>query len=179
VPHARLVSSPEDAEAYLTEARTVAKLDHPNIVPVYPTRCPEGSYVAVRSREAARLSFVGLAHVSPRPLPGAHSQRHVMVYALREGQGRSRQPEQPLGMLRSPCRRGVHRRTASVCWTTSPRTSGPCRGNSARTREHHRSCRRTSPAWCPACSCAKRHTQAELREPLAFSCAEPALQRIP
>ena len=35
VPHARLVSRPEDAEAYLTEARTVANLDHPNIVPVH------------------------------------------------------------------------------------------------------------------------------------------------
>ena len=35
VPHARLVVRPEDAEAYLTEARTVANLDHPNIVPVH------------------------------------------------------------------------------------------------------------------------------------------------
>ena len=35
VPHRRLVARPEDAEAYLTEARTVASLDHPNIVPVY------------------------------------------------------------------------------------------------------------------------------------------------
>jgi serine/threonine protein kinase/formylglycine-generating enzyme required for sulfatase activity len=35
VPHRRLVSRPEEAEAYLTEARTVANLDHPNIVPVY------------------------------------------------------------------------------------------------------------------------------------------------
>src|ERR1019366_1082797 len=35
VAHARLLSRPEDAEAYLTEARTVASLDHPNIVPVY------------------------------------------------------------------------------------------------------------------------------------------------
>src|ERR1700690_518935 len=35
VPHSRLISRPEDAEAYLTEARTVAKLDHPNIVPVH------------------------------------------------------------------------------------------------------------------------------------------------
>src|SRR5262245_63412522 len=33
VPHRRLVSRPEDALAYLTEARTVAGLDHPNIVP--------------------------------------------------------------------------------------------------------------------------------------------------
>jgi serine/threonine protein kinase/formylglycine-generating enzyme required for sulfatase activity len=35
VPHAKLVSRPEDAEAYLTEARTVANLDHPHIVPVH------------------------------------------------------------------------------------------------------------------------------------------------
>ena len=35
VPHARLISKSEDAEAYLAEARTVANLDHPHIVPVY------------------------------------------------------------------------------------------------------------------------------------------------
>src|SRR5262249_39470036 len=35
VPHAKLISRPEDAEAYLTEARTVANLDHANIVPVH------------------------------------------------------------------------------------------------------------------------------------------------
>src|SRR4051794_32518829 len=35
VPHARLVAQATDAEAYLTEARTVANLDHQNIVPVY------------------------------------------------------------------------------------------------------------------------------------------------
>jgi serine/threonine protein kinase len=35
VPHSRLVARPEDADAYLTEARTVAHLDHPHIVPVF------------------------------------------------------------------------------------------------------------------------------------------------
>ncbi len=35
VPHATLISKPEDAELYLTEARTVANLDHPGIVPVH------------------------------------------------------------------------------------------------------------------------------------------------
>src|SRR6202051_432178 len=35
VPHRKLVDRPEAAEAYLTEARTVAKLDHPHIVPVF------------------------------------------------------------------------------------------------------------------------------------------------
>jgi eukaryotic-like serine/threonine-protein kinase len=35
VPHAGLITRPEDADAYLAEARTVANLDHPHIVPVY------------------------------------------------------------------------------------------------------------------------------------------------
>lgn len=35
VPHPNLLSRSEEAEAYLTEARTVASLDHPNIVPVF------------------------------------------------------------------------------------------------------------------------------------------------
>jgi serine/threonine protein kinase/formylglycine-generating enzyme required for sulfatase activity len=35
VPDRRFVSRPEDAQAYLREARTVANLDHPSIVPVY------------------------------------------------------------------------------------------------------------------------------------------------
>ncbi len=35
VPHARLIAKRAYAEAYLQEARTVANLDHPNIVPVH------------------------------------------------------------------------------------------------------------------------------------------------
>jgi serine/threonine protein kinase len=35
VPHPHVVAQTADAEAYLTEARTVANLDHPHIVPVY------------------------------------------------------------------------------------------------------------------------------------------------
>src|SRR5262249_21382650 len=35
VPHRERVERPGDAEAYLTEARTVANLDHPYIVPVF------------------------------------------------------------------------------------------------------------------------------------------------
>ena len=34
-PNPERVSGPEDVEAYLTEARILARLDHPNIVPVY------------------------------------------------------------------------------------------------------------------------------------------------
>jgi len=42
VPHAKLIGKPEDAEAYLTEARTVANLDHPHIVPVYDVGNTDG-----------------------------------------------------------------------------------------------------------------------------------------
>src|SRR4051812_30073598 len=35
VPHRERITQPEDIEVYLTEARIVASLDHPHIVPVY------------------------------------------------------------------------------------------------------------------------------------------------
>src|SRR5205807_10547406 len=35
VPHRNLVARPSDAKVYLNEARTVANLDHPHIVPVF------------------------------------------------------------------------------------------------------------------------------------------------
>src|SRR5271166_1019276 len=42
VPHRMLVDRPEAAEAYLTEARTVANLDHPHIIPVFDIGSTEG-----------------------------------------------------------------------------------------------------------------------------------------
>ncbi|TWU32468.1 protein kinase domain-containing protein [Novipirellula artificiosorum] len=68
VPHQRLVSQPAAASAYLNEARTVANLDHPHIVPVYDIgtteACPcfivakfiDGTDLAAKLRRA-RLSF--------------------------------------------------------------------------------------------------------------------------
>src|SRR5579862_584453 len=35
IPHRGLVAGPDDVKAYLTEARVLASLDHPNIVPVH------------------------------------------------------------------------------------------------------------------------------------------------
>ena len=55
---ANLVSRPEDAEAYLIEARTVANLDHPNIVPVYDVGGAENfpCYVVSKYIEGSTLA---------------------------------------------------------------------------------------------------------------------------
>jgi serine/threonine protein kinase/formylglycine-generating enzyme required for sulfatase activity len=88
VPHRKLVACPEDAEAYLTEARTGAGLDHPNIVPVFDVGsaegCPcfvvskyiDGTDLATRLRQS-RLSIheaVELAATVAEALHHAHKQ---------------------------------------------------------------------------------------------------------
>jgi serine/threonine protein kinase/formylglycine-generating enzyme required for sulfatase activity len=50
VPHRERVASPLDAEAYLSEARTVAHLDHPNVVPVHDVGSTEDVPVFVVSK---------------------------------------------------------------------------------------------------------------------------------
>ena len=58
VPHAKLISKPEDAEAYLSEARTVANLDHPSIVQVRDVGSTENCpcYVVSKYIEGTDLS---------------------------------------------------------------------------------------------------------------------------
>jgi hypothetical protein len=56
VPHHKLVARPEDAEAYLTEARTVAGLDHPHIVPVYAAGSTGGCSLNHRARPFSRAA---------------------------------------------------------------------------------------------------------------------------
>ena len=68
VPNPERITDPEDVEAFLVEARILAKLDHPHIVPVHDvgrtedglcfvvSKLIEGSDLATRIKEA-RLSF--------------------------------------------------------------------------------------------------------------------------
>ena len=58
VPHAKRIAKPEDAKAYLTEARTVANLDHPGIVPVHDVGSTEDCpcYVVSKYIEGTDLS---------------------------------------------------------------------------------------------------------------------------
>ena len=88
VPHRKLVDRPEAAEAYLTEARTVANLDHPNIVPVFDVGstedCPcfvvskyiDGTDLAARLKQS-RLALheaVELVATVAEALHHAHKQ---------------------------------------------------------------------------------------------------------
>jgi serine/threonine protein kinase/formylglycine-generating enzyme required for sulfatase activity len=86
VPHRRLVARPEDAEAYLAEARTAAGLDHPNIAPVFDVGstadCPcfivskfiEGCTLALQLRDArpAPAEAAGLVAMVAEALHHAH-----------------------------------------------------------------------------------------------------------
>jgi len=58
VPHRHRVSTAKDAEAYLIEARTVANLDHPNIVPVHDVGSTEDypCYVVSKFIEGSTLA---------------------------------------------------------------------------------------------------------------------------
>ncbi|MBC7965454.1 MAG: SUMF1/EgtB/PvdO family nonheme iron enzyme [Fuerstia sp.] len=58
VTHSRLISKPEDAETYLAEARTVANLDHPGIVPVHDVGSTEDfpCYIVSKYIEGTDLS---------------------------------------------------------------------------------------------------------------------------
>lgn len=84
VEHPHLMFQPEDVETYLTEARTVASLDHPNIVPVYDTgesdmfRCfvvskyseiksiVHGRHETKPNSGRARIPFWQAARITPR-----------------------------------------------------------------------------------------------------------------
>jgi len=66
VPHASLVAQKVDAELYLAEARTVAKLDHPGIVPVHDVGSEAGypCYVVSKYIEGSNLAVM-LRHRRP------------------------------------------------------------------------------------------------------------------
>jgi len=68
VPHADRMARSEDAQAYLSEARLVAQLDHPNIVPVFDVGSTDASacYVVSRFVEGSDLAAkIGQQRLSP------------------------------------------------------------------------------------------------------------------
>jgi serine/threonine protein kinase/formylglycine-generating enzyme required for sulfatase activity/tetratricopeptide (TPR) repeat protein len=79
VPVPQLVSSPEDVQAYLAEARVVASLDHPHIVPIYDVGSSPGypCFLVTRLLEGGDLAGT----VSRAPLSDAHSAELVATVA--------------------------------------------------------------------------------------------------
>jgi WD40 repeat protein len=80
VPHRRRVARPEDLEAYLAEARTLAGLDHPHIVPVHDAGTTDDGlfYVVSKYVEGSDLA----ARLAAGRLPFAESA--VIVAAVAE-----------------------------------------------------------------------------------------------
>jgi serine/threonine protein kinase/formylglycine-generating enzyme required for sulfatase activity len=88
IPHRHRISQPQDAEAYLAEARILASLDHPRIVPVYDvgrtedgscfviSKFIEGSDLATRIRQAplSVLQSAELVAAIAEALHHAHRQ---------------------------------------------------------------------------------------------------------
>ncbi len=88
VPHAHLVTQTANAEAYLSEARAVANLDHPNIAPVFDvgstdlfpcfivSKYIDGSDLATRLKESPLPlhQAVELAATVAQALHHAHTQ---------------------------------------------------------------------------------------------------------
>src|SRR5262245_47168313 len=68
VPHRRLVATSQDADAYLTEARTAAGLDHPHIVPVFDVGgTPEFPCFIVSKFIEGRTLAGAIRHDRPAP----------------------------------------------------------------------------------------------------------------
>jgi len=89
VPHAKLISKAGDAESYLTEARTVANLDHPHIVPVHDVGSTDEfpCYIVSKYVEgtnlATRLKQTRLLHIEAAELVATVAE--ALHYAHRQG----------------------------------------------------------------------------------------------
>ena len=89
VPRRERLSTPEDAEAYLAEARVLASLDHPNIVPVHDvgTTADGVCYVVSKLIEGRNLATViretRLSHIQAAELMATVAA--ALHYAHRKG----------------------------------------------------------------------------------------------
>src|SRR5262249_19498887 len=92
VPHRQLVAQATDAEAYLAEARTIANLDHPHIVPAYDfgnteqfpcfivSKYIDGTDLAARLRQF-HFSFVEAAGILATVAEALHyAHKHDVVH---------------------------------------------------------------------------------------------------
>jgi serine/threonine protein kinase len=79
VPHRRLAATEEEIQAYLAEARRLAQLDHPGIVPVYHAGRTSDGYCFMASKLIEGVDLK--THCEAGPLPFAESARIVAAVA--------------------------------------------------------------------------------------------------
>lgn len=82
VPHAALVIRPDDAELYRVEAKTVARLDHPNIVPVYDIGSSDEFPVFVVSKFIDASNLASLLRINRPDQRGAAELVTTVAEAL-------------------------------------------------------------------------------------------------
>ena len=70
VPNPERVARPEDVEAYLAEARILARLDHPHIVPVYDVGRTDDGLCFVVSKFIEGSDLADQARAGPAVVPG-------------------------------------------------------------------------------------------------------------
>ena len=75
VPNPERIVGPEDVEAYLAEARTLARLDHPNIVPVYDVGRTDDGLCYVVSKFVEGSDLAERLQAGPALLPGVGRAR--------------------------------------------------------------------------------------------------------
>jgi serine/threonine protein kinase/tetratricopeptide (TPR) repeat protein len=89
VPHAQLLTGPSDAASYIAEARIVAGLDHPNIVPVYDVGSTDRQPCFIVSKYIEGTTLA--QRIKEGPLPASAAAELVAVvaetlhYAHRQG----------------------------------------------------------------------------------------------
>jgi serine/threonine protein kinase len=80
VPSAERFQGPEDAEAFLEEARVVVRLDHPHIVPVYDVGRTEQNSIYVVSKFIEGFT---LEKLIDKQRPGEHETARLLVIVAR------------------------------------------------------------------------------------------------
>jgi formylglycine-generating enzyme required for sulfatase activity len=88
VPHQHLVSRREDADIYLAEARTVANLEHPNIVPVFDVGNNEDYPIFIVSRFIDGTTLSARMKLSRPSLTEAVELVAVVAGALHHAHGK-------------------------------------------------------------------------------------------
>src|SRR6201987_4408074 len=92
VPNPERIANPEDAEAYLNEARILAKLDHPHIVPVFDVGRTDDGLCFVVSKYVEGCDLAVRVTQAPPSFPDSAQLVAAVADTLLHAQPRVRAP---------------------------------------------------------------------------------------